>query len=155
MYLYRLVRNKYLYDLSGTGSKLAGGRWNSPGIPALYTSASKSLAVLESLTNAPPAILQNDFSILILEIAGRILMEEFYEEDLPKNWKDYPAPINLAKLGDKWLLARKKLLLKVPSVVISSEFNFIINPLQRDMKKVKITAAEKLELDARVAGNMK
>jgi RES domain-containing protein len=63
MYLYSVVRNKYLYDLSGAGSKLFGGRWNSPGIPPLYTSASKSLAVLEGLTNTPPAILQNDFSI--------------------------------------------------------------------------------------------
>lgn len=155
MYLYRVVRNKYLYDLSGTGSKLFGGRWNSPGIPAIYTSASKSLAVLESLTNTPPAILQNDFSILILEITGKVLPDEFHEKDLPKNWKTYPAPVNLAKLGDKWLLARKRLLLKVPSVVIPSEFNFIINPLHSDMKKIKITAAEKLELDARVAGNIK
>jgi RES domain-containing protein len=155
MYLYRVVRNKYLYDLSGAGSKLVGGRWNSPGIPALYTSASKSLAVLESLTNTPPAILQNDFSILILEITGKVLTDEFHEKDLPKNWKTFPAPVNLAKLGDKWLLARKKLLLKVPSVVIPSEFNFVINPLHGDMKKVKIIAAEKLELDKRVAGNMK
>ena len=155
MYLYRVVRNKYLYDLSGAGSKLFGGRWNSPGIPALYTSASKSLAVLESLTNTPPAILQNDFSILILEIQGKVLSDEFHEKDLPKNWKTYPAPVNLIQLGNKWLLAGKKLLVKVPSAVITSEFNFIINPLHRDMKKVKIAAAEKLELDARVAGNMK
>lgn len=155
MYLFRVVRDRYLLDLSGTGSKLFGGRWNSPGIPALYTSASRSLAVLESLTNTPPAILKNDFSILILEITGRILTDEFYEKDLPGNWKTYPAPINLARLGDKWLMTRKKLLLKVPSVVISSEFNFIINPLHKDMKKVKIIAAEKLELDTRVEGNMK
>ena len=155
MYLYRVVRNKYLYDLSGAGSKLFGGRWNSPGIPALYTSASKSLAVLESLTNTPPAILQNDFSILIVEITGKVVAHEFHEKGLPKNWKIYPAPINLAKLGDKWLLAQKKLLIKVPSVVIPSEFNYIINPLHKDMNKVKIIAAEKLELDGRVAGNMK
>ncbi|MEI9910733.1 MAG: hypothetical protein WDO71_14290 [Bacteroidota bacterium] len=55
------------------------------------------MAVLESLTNTPPAILQNDFSILILEIAGKILTDEFHEKDLPKNWKTYPAPVNLAK----------------------------------------------------------
>jgi RES domain-containing protein len=155
MYLYRVVRNKYLYDLTGTGSKLSGGRWNSPGIPALYTSASKSLAVLETLTNTPPAILQQDFSILILEIHGKISADEFTEKDLPANWKIYPAPINLIKMGDSWLLARKKLMLKVPSAVIPSEFNFIINPLHQDMKKVKIAAAEKLELDSRVAGNIK
>jgi RES domain-containing protein len=155
MYLYRVVRNKYLYDLTGTGSKLFGGRWNSPGIPAIYTSASKSLAVLESLTNTPPAILQKDFSILILEITGKVLADEFSEKDLPANWKTYPAPVNLTKMGDKWLLARKKLMLKVPSAVITSEFNFIINPLHRDMKKVKIAAAEKLELDSRVESNMK
>jgi RES domain-containing protein len=155
MYLYRVVRQKYLYDLSGNGSKLFGGRWNSPGIPALYTSASKSLAVLEALTNAPPAILQNDFSILILEIAGKVLIDEFQEKDLPKNWKTYPAPVNLAKLGDKWLVAKKRLLLKVPSVVISSEYNFVINPLHKDMKKVKIIASERLELDTRVISHVK
>lgn len=155
MHLYRVVRNKYLYDLTGTGSKLFGGRWNSPGIPAIYTSASKSLAVLESLTNTPPAILQKDFSILILEITGKVLADEFPEKDLPANRKTYPAPVNLAKMGDKWLLARGKLILKAPSAVITSEFNFIINPLHRNMKKVKIAAAEKLELDSRVEGNMK
>jgi RES domain-containing protein len=83
------------------------------------------------------------------------LTDEFHEKDMPKNRKAYPAPVNLAKLGDKWLLARKKLLLKVPSVIIPSEFNFIINPLHEDMKKVKISTVEKLELDGRVAGSMK
>ncbi|MEI9910734.1 MAG: hypothetical protein WDO71_14295 [Bacteroidota bacterium] len=52
-------------------------------------------------------------------------------------------------------IGAEKLLLKVPSVIIPSEFNFIINPLHEDIRKVKITATEKLELDGRVAGNIK
>jgi len=155
MFLYRVCRNKYIDDLSGAGSRIHGGRWNNPGIPAVYTSGSKSLAVLESLTNTPPAILQNDFSILTLELTGKFAIDELLIKQLPRNWNKYPAPVNLAKLGDKWLLRAKSLLLKIPSVVIPSEYNYVINPLHPDIRKVKIIAIEKLALDNRIADQLK
>ncbi len=155
MFLYRVCRNQYAHDLSGKGSKIHGGRWNSPGIPAIYTSSSKSLAVLEILTNTPPGILQNGFSILELEITGKPSVDEISIKNLPRNWNKYPAPINIAKRGDKWLLGEKNLLLKAPSVVIPSEFNFIINPFHPDIKKVKIVAIEKLNLDERISEELK
>ena len=142
-------------DLSGTGSRIHGGRWNNPGIPALYTSGSKSLAVLESLTNTPPAILQNDFSILTLEVSGKFVIDELLIKQLPGNWYTYPAPAGLAKLGDTWLLQLKSLMLKVPSAIIPSEYNYIVNPLHPDIKKVKVIAIEKLALDSRIPEQLK
>ncbi len=150
MLLYRVCRTQFANDLSGTGSCIYGGRWNRPGMAAVYTSGSKSLAVLESLTNTPPGILINDFFILTLEIAGKIFIDEISEETLPKNWNEFPAPGILARLGDKWLKEGQNLLLKIPSAIISSESNFIINPAHEDFKKVKIIFTEKLELDKRI-----
>ncbi len=155
MFLYRVCRNQYSHDLSGNGSKIHGGRWNSPGVPAIYTSSSKSLAVLESLTNTPPGILQDDFSILTLEVTGKAAIDEISIKNLPGNWNKYPAPVNIVKTGDKWLLSGKTTLLKVPSAVIPSEFNFIINPLHPGMKKIKIVAIEKLNLDQRISEQLK
>ncbi len=48
MICYRVVRRKY-DNLSGQGAKLFGGRFNPPGIPAVYSSQSIALAVLEVL----------------------------------------------------------------------------------------------------------
>jgi RES domain-containing protein len=46
MTCYRVVRRKYA-DLSGEGARLFGGRFNPPGIPAVYSSQNIALAVLE------------------------------------------------------------------------------------------------------------
>ena len=51
MIVYRISNAAYNNDISGTGAKLMGSRWNSKGVPALYTSEFISLAVLEMLVN--------------------------------------------------------------------------------------------------------
>lgn len=147
MLLYRVCRNQYLKDLNGHGANIHGGRWNSPGRTAVYTSQSKALAVLETLAQTPPTILPNDLSILTLEVLDEFFIAEILLKNLPGNWNVYPPPVTTQKTGDRWLLHGKTLLLKVPSVIIFSEYNYIINPLHRDIKKLKITPTEKLMLD--------
>ena len=62
MIVYRIADRKYKDDLSGTGAKLIGGRWNSPGLPALYTSEHASLATLEIIVHVnKPEKFQNLF----------------------------------------------------------------------------------------------
>ena len=51
MITYRISNAEFSNDISGTGAKLMGSRWNSKGIPLLYTSQYISLAVLEMLVN--------------------------------------------------------------------------------------------------------
>ncbi|MGB3154371.1 MAG: RES domain-containing protein, partial [Chitinophagaceae bacterium] len=49
MTLYRFAKQIYSNDISGTGAKKLGGRWNSPGLPVVYTSCTISLSLLELL----------------------------------------------------------------------------------------------------------
>lgn len=154
MKLYRACSFKYLHDLSGAGARINGGRWNSVGKAALYTSESKSLAILEVLANTPLAILRANFSILTLEITGSFSTDEYTLKELPAEWDTYPVPISVTRMGDRWLTAGKTLLLKVPSVIVPSECNVIINPIHPDFSKIKIKATEKLVIDKRIEENL-
>jgi len=152
--LYRACSYKYLHDLSGSGARINGGRWNSVGKAALYTSESKSLAILEVLANTPLAILRAGFSILTLELTSNFSTDEYALKDLPSGWNTYPVPISITRIGDRWLTAGKTLLLKVPSVIVPSEYNVIINPAHPGFNKIKVTTTEELMIDKRIEENL-
>src|ERR1700728_528676 len=54
--VWRLTPSTFARALDGKGASLAGGRWNSRGVPVLYTSSHLSLCVLEVLVNIPPPL---------------------------------------------------------------------------------------------------
>jgi RES domain-containing protein len=70
--------------------------------------------------------------------------------DLTANWRDYSAPPDLADLGTRWALSRETLLLRVPSAVVTHEWNVLINPLYSDMPHVTIAQVEPYPFEARV-----
>jgi len=57
---YRLSSGRYPAN-SGAGAALHGGRWNPPGIPAIYCADNRSLAALEILVHYD--VLPRDFAI--------------------------------------------------------------------------------------------
>ena len=60
-------------DLSGTGAYNAGGRWNSSGVYALYTSENRSLASLEVLVHVDEGELPPDLYVMTIEIVDSAL----------------------------------------------------------------------------------
>jgi RES domain-containing protein len=122
--LYRLTRQKYATDLSGEGAKLFGGRWNSKGSSMLYTSTTRSLAILELLVNTDKQFIPKDLVMVILEMHTDIILEA---KQLPKNWQEIPAPMASQKWGDAWL-ASETFGVYVPSVIVPQEQNVLLNP---------------------------
>ena len=54
MILWRIATDTKTYesdDLSGTGAKSSGGRWNAPGDAVVYTSETQALACLETVVH--------------------------------------------------------------------------------------------------------
>ncbi|UCH93162.1 MAG: RES family NAD+ phosphorylase [Candidatus Aminicenantes bacterium] len=150
MKVYRIAKAKFISDLSGTGARLYGGRWNNKGIGIIYTSETRALATVEYLVHVPLAMVPNDLCIATLEIPDHITAKEILKPDLPGNWRSCPAPFELAQLGTSWALANETLLLRVPSVVVEHEFNILINPLHPDMKHVTISRIENYSFDHRL-----
>ncbi|MEA3545226.1 MAG: RES family NAD+ phosphorylase [Thermodesulfobacteriota bacterium] len=148
--LFRIATSEFINDISGTGARIYGGRWNHQGSPVVYASSSRSLAALEFLVHAPMALAPENLSILEINIIDTVEIEWVNESQLPLNWRDYPAPEQLADIGTNWLKAKSSLLLEIPSAVVNQEVNTLINPLHEDIKNVSLASIERFCFDSRL-----
>lgn len=131
----------------GEGARLFGGRWNSPGVRAVYTSGTAALALLEILVHAP--VLPH-YGLVPATFDESLIDTSITFSSLPANWNTSPAPTSLAAIGDHWVAAAKTLALRVPSAVIPSEWNYILNPAHAHFKSVRIGALIPLPVDPRL-----
>jgi RES domain-containing protein len=150
MKIYRIAKTRYIKDLSGSGARIYGGRWNHKGTSMIYTAESRALATVEYLVHVPLSIAPAPLSLATLKIPDKIAPMEIAISDLPNNWREYPAPSKLADLGTNWAAKNESLLLRVPSSVVAQEFNILINPLHPDMKRVTILHIERYNIDKRL-----
>ncbi len=150
MKVFRIAKTQNTNDLSGMGARIYGGRWNHKGTGIIYTSESISLATVEYLVHVPFSIAPTNLSLTTLQIPDQITPIEIMTDDLPDNWRKYPAPSILAESGTNWVRSSESLLLRVPSVVVQHEFNILINPLHPDMKYVTILQVESYKADKRL-----
>lgn len=149
MIVYRLSKSKYSNDLSGRGAEQAGGRWNSKGLPMLYTSASRALCTTEVAVHVPLGVVPLDYVMVEIEIPDKLIqiVDLIF---LPNNWKEFPHTEYTKKIGNEFLKNFQNLTLKVPSAVVNGDFNYLINPLHKDFSKLKINKIEPFEFDRRL-----
>jgi len=149
MVLYRIAKCSYADDLSGTGARLYGGRWNSEGKSAVYLASSRALAVLEVLVHLPPLLLPDDYCVAEIDVPGSGITN-INIDDLPKDWRDVSPPVDLKRIGDNFLKEQAALLMKVPSSIVQTEYNYLLNPQHPNASKVKILKKEPFYFDARL-----
>jgi len=149
MDIFRITRFEHSV-LTGEGARLFGGRWNSPGASVIYCSEHRSLAVLEFLVHFKFSLDPPEVNIMSISFPDDLSIYEKRISELPPNWNSYTFNTNLQKIGDEWMKKGTALLLKVPSVIIPQEHNYLINPLHNDFSKVRIRGKEKLIIDKRL-----
>jgi RES domain-containing protein len=148
MIVYRLSSGDYRNDLSGTGAKLFGGRWNSTGLNALYTTEHISLAVLEILVHVKSYRQPLDYHLITIELPETAGIVTIDPAKLKRNWKEDFTYGQF--IGDEFLIANQSLVLKVPSAIIEQESNFLINPAHKDAEKLKIRSSKIFMFDKRL-----
>jgi len=151
MKVYRICRSKYKKDLSGSGAELFGGRWNSKGIRAIYTSESRALAMLEYIIHTPVHEFPTDVVLLAIELPKNAIIRSVQLSALPKDWKSLAAPFSSQAFGDTLLHLHSHLCYKLPSVVVPQEFNYLIDPAHAQIADVSIVEVSPLEFDKRLA----
>ncbi len=148
MITYRISNAEYSNDISGSGAKLVGSRWNSKGVPLLYTAEYISLAVLEMLVNTQFRNYNIALDLMYINIPDQLPAGSIELRGLKKDWKvdiDYTRFI-----GDEFIKQKESLLLKVPSAVVQEEHNYLVNTLHPDFKKVKIIKTKSFWPDERL-----
>ncbi|SHJ51295.1 RES domain-containing protein [Tangfeifania diversioriginum] len=149
MIIYRIARTEFC-DLSGEGAKLYGGRWNFAGHPVLYASSTIASALLERLTVDPELFASERYilySIMEFDCPAR-LIKKISENELPANWDAIPFTKSSQQFGTE-LIQSDIVCFEVPSVVDKSSFNYIINPLAKNISKITWEIYP-LELDKRI-----
>ena len=135
--------------MDGEGARRFGGRWNSPGWPAVYLAESRALAALEILVHAPREALLLDWVVIGVEIPDAFI-EKIPLSDLPANWRATPSSSAAQAFGGAWLKAGRGLAVLLPSAVIPEEHALVLNPLHPRMRELKPGKPHPFHFDPRL-----
>jgi RES domain-containing protein len=151
MRFHRLVKARNAASpLDGEGARRAGGRWNPKGIPLVYGSSSLALCALELLVHVDPAAIPDDLIAVEAEIPKTLPLQRWHPADLPAGWRTDAAQSALQAKGAAWLKTARPGVLLVPSVIVPSEANILIDPAHPDAARILVVGRSPFTLDPRL-----
>lgn len=137
--------------LDGSGGLFAASRWNLQGTRMVYLASSPSLCVLETLAHVNPTefgerkLLELDLPETSIEDVSEALFIQLLRDapkgDLEQTTREY---------GSRWAKEKRSLLLRVPSIVVPLEKNFLLNPLHNLSGAVRVVNEDIIRLDRRI-----
>ncbi|HEX9198556.1 MAG TPA: RES family NAD+ phosphorylase [Acidobacteriaceae bacterium] len=146
MDLWRI--DKYA-SLDGEGGRLYSARWHTAVSPIVYLAASPPGALIEVLVHleikeltAPPS-----YTLLRISVPDKLQIRSL---NRPKGeaWKDDVTFTR--KLGDAWLKSQSSALARVPSAILPNTFNYLLNPLHKDARRIRIAESLRATFDPRL-----
>lgn len=134
MSAWRLVKAPHASAaFEGEGAFRFGGRWNSRGTRVVYASSSLALAALEFLVHLDPAAPVPELTALRIRIPTAVVAAE----ESADGGTRLPLAVSRAR-GDRWAREGKSAVLRVPSVIVPVEDNFLVNPAHPDFTRLRI-----------------
>lgn len=133
----------------GEGARLYGGRWNSPGRPAVYLADSRALAALEMLVHLNPAMAALCYQMIEVSFPAS-LVQQIDIEPLGAALVSPSVLPSTQHAGDAWLAEASAPVLQVYSSIISEEPNYVLNPKHPKFDRLKIGEARAFAFDPRL-----
>lgn len=146
MEVFRITHHLYT-DLKASGKS---ARWNSKGKFVIYTAGSRALACLENIVHRNGEGLNSLFKILTIDIPDNIKIYSLKREELVGDWKEFNKYHLTRQIGDSFLDENKYAILKVPSVIIPDEYNYLINPVHPEFSSISIKSMGDFLFDSRL-----
>ena len=147
---WRIVKARYVGNaFDGEGARQNGGRWTSPGLPVVYVAESAALAALELLVHLGRGPALQAYVLIACSFPDDIV-STLDPARLPASWRSFPAPADLQLLGDEWIARKASAVLKVPSAIIETESNYLLNPLHPDFTAVVQADPRPFRFDVRL-----
>jgi RES domain-containing protein len=145
---YRLCSKRHP-SKSGKGAALNGGRWNPTGTEVIYASSSAALCLVEVVVHLA-AELPDDYVLTEIHIPETVPIESVPDDKLPANWDaltDQPEP---QEFGGRWARELRACVLSVPSCIVPTERNFVINPAHADFAAIQFLPPQPFSFDHRL-----
>jgi RES domain-containing protein len=121
-----------------------GGRWNSGGYSVIYMAESIALAVLENLVHMSREDFPRGYVVVGASLPDDLPM--LSDEDLRREYGDLSSPA----LGDRWLARCSSTVLRVPSRIVPSEHNYLLNPKHSRFHEIIVEMPVPFEFDERL-----
>lgn len=151
---WRIVHEKYAHSaFDGEGARLTGGRWNTEGTAMVYTAGALSLALLEIIVHLEFAETLKFFKAIPIRFEESTA-QSIDPADLPANWTQSPPLWITQARGNYWIKTNSSAILRVPSVVVPFESNYLLNPRHPDFKTIVIGKAIDLPVDPRMMAKL-
>lgn len=150
MLLYRICKEKYVAaPLDGEGARRAGGRWNSKGVPMVYTSEHPALALLEARVHIGDYMEKplESYCLMVLDCPE---ISTSPPAELPLGWDARPAIPETSNFGDRFIVEGQYLAMRVPSVIVGHSFNILLNPRHPLRAQVQVVEVIKQGFDLRL-----
>lgn len=149
--IWRIEKTKRVASATnGDGARIVGGRWTSRGYPAIYCAEHLSLAILEVLVHAPEPTQRSVPRVRFKIRLDRALVERVSEKEIPADFSPRTPYIVTRAAGDAWLRRSRRPALSVPSAIVPTERNYILNPMHPDFGRISWSAHEPILLDDRL-----
>jgi RES domain-containing protein len=148
MILYRLSRKKHAKVLDGVGAKLYPGRWNSLDVPMIYCADTIPQCMVEVLVHLEES--PDDYCSVELIVPDDVGIVQPDPKKLPKEWRDDDYNASTRAVGDAFVADNGHLLMRLPSAAVPGGFNYVMNPLHPDIKRVKVGKVKPFKFDQRL-----
>lgn len=149
--LWRIVKAKHAASaFDGEGARRYGGRWNPRGTQVVYLGGTLSLAALETFVHLAPEDARLALVAIEVVVPESVKFTELPTKALPPDWRNEPPPHATQAIGLDWTRRNEAALLRVPSVIVPREFNYLLNPNHRDFAKLKIRPPIPFGFDSRM-----
>jgi RES domain-containing protein len=147
---WRIVKGKHAATaFTGEGARLTGSRWTSPGVAVVHLADSVPLAILEMLVHLESEEPVKRYVLYEASFDGSLVTAADLST-LPRNWRASNPPEALRRIGDAWQQERRSAVLRVPSAVVPSEWNYLLNPAHPDFAGITIGPAQLVRFDRRL-----
>ncbi|MFV0277652.1 MAG: RES family NAD+ phosphorylase, partial [Parahaliea sp.] len=121
MILYKIIKTPFVAgwtDYRKTASFRRGGRWNSPGQPAMYLSSSVQTAMLEIAHYALSPRMANKLYRLVVFQFPELRLHRLPVSDLPQDWDHAEHHFATQAIGDALLRAGRHEGIVVPTTSV-------------------------------------
>ena len=115
----------------------------------VYTAGTLSLAMLEIIVHLEFKEALKQYRAIPVEVQESTILSVDLG-GLPEGWNAAVPQPSTQLLGNRWLTEQASAVLKVPSVIVPVEYNYLLNPVHPAWGEMKFGKPVDLPLDPRV-----